>query len=66
VLEEGSSLKGNLTAVNVLSNAKSEGQIFASGTVELQNLAYVQGDITAATFSVTSGAKIKGAVTINE
>ena len=66
VLEEGSALKGNLTAVNVLSNAKSEGQIFASGTVELQNLAYVQGDITAATFSVTSGAKIKGAVTINE
>ena len=65
-LEEGSSLKGNLTAVNVLSNAKSEGQIFASGTVELQNLAYVHGDITAATFSVTSGAKIKGAVTINE
>lgn len=65
-LEEGSALKGNLTAVNVLSNAKSEGQIFASGTVELQNLAYVHGDITAATFSVTSGAKIKGAVTINE
>lgn len=65
-LEEGSALKGNLTAVNVLSNAKSEGQIFASGTVELQNLAYVHGDITAATFSVTSGAKIKGSVTINE
>lgn len=66
VLEEESSLKGNLTAVNVLSNAKSQGQIFASGTVELQNQAFVHGDITAATFSVTSGAKIKGAVTINE
>ena len=66
VLEEESSLKGNLTATNVLSNAKSQGQIFASGTVELQNQAFVHGDITAATFSVTSGAKIKGAVTINE
>ena len=66
VLEEESSLKGNLTATNVLSNAKSQGQIFASGTVELQNQAFVHGDITAATFSVTSGAKIKGAETINE
>lgn len=66
VLEEDSSLKGNLTAVNVFSNAKSQGQIFASGTVELKNQAFVHGDITAATFSVTSGAKIKGAVTINE
>lgn len=66
VLEDESSLKGNLTAVNVVSNAKSEGQILASGTVELQNLAYVHGDIAAATFSVTSGAKIKGTVTINE
>lgn len=66
ILEDESSLKGNLTAVNVVSNAKSEGQILASGTVELQNLAYVHGDIAAATFSVTSGAKIKGTVTINE
>ena len=66
VLEEASTLKGNLTAVNVLSNAKTQGQIIASGTVELKNQAFVNGDITAATFSVTSGAKIKGAVTINE
>lgn len=66
VLEEESSLKGNLTAVNVFSNAKSQGQIFASGTVEMKNQAFVHGDITAATLSVTSGAKIKGAVTINE
>ena len=65
-LEDESTLKGNLTAVNVYSNAKSQGQIIASGTVELKNQAYVNGDITAATFSVTSGAKIKGAVTINE
>ena len=65
-LEDDSTLNGNLTAVNVYSNAKSQGQIVASGTVELQNQAYVNGDITAATFSVTSGAKIKGAVTINE
>ncbi len=66
ILEEESTLKGNLTAVNVVSNAKSQGQIIASGTVELKNQAFVHGDITAATFSVTSGAKIKGAVTINE
>ena len=65
-LQDESTLSGNLTAVNVYSNAKSKGQIIASGTVELQNQAFVNGDITAATFSVTSGAKIKGAVTINE
>ncbi len=66
ILEEAATLKGNLTAMNVVSNAKSQGQIMASGTVELKNQAYIHGDITAATFSVTSGAKIKGAVTINE
>ena len=66
ILEDASTLKGNLTAVNVLSNAKTQGQIIASGTVELKNQAFVNGDITAATFSVTSGAKIKGTVTINE
>lgn len=66
VLEDESTLTGNLTAVNVFSNAKTKGQIIASGTVELKNQAFVNGDITAATFSVTSGAKIKGAVTTNE
>ena len=53
ILEEESTLKGNLTAVNVYSNAKTEGQIAASGIVELKNQAYVHGDISAATFSVS-------------
>lgn len=65
-LEAESSLKGNLAAGNVYSNASSQGQIVATGTVDLKNCAFVHGDITAATFSVASGAKIKGAVTINE
>lgn len=65
-IENSSSLKGNLTATNVYLNAETQGQINASGTVELRNQAFVHGDITAATFSVTSGAKIKGVVAVNE
>ncbi len=65
-IEANSCLKGNLTAQNVRSNGRSEGQIQASGIVELCECAIVQGDITAGALSVETGARIKGMVNIRE
>lgn len=66
VIEQDSIIKGNLSAGNVYSNAKTEGQIQAAGAVELRENAFVQGDITAASLSVNAGAKIKGMVNISD
>lgn len=66
VIEQEAVLKGNLSAQNVRSNAKSEGEIQASGMVDLQAKAFVEGDITAGMLSVTAGAKIKGMVNVSE
>ena len=66
VIEQEAVLKGNLSAQNVRSNAKSEGEIQAAGMVDLQAKAFVEGDITAGTLSVTAGAKIKGMVNVSE
>ncbi|MCC8140282.1 MAG: polymer-forming cytoskeletal protein [Lachnospiraceae bacterium] len=65
-IEANSCLKGNLTAQNVRSNGRSEGQIQVSGLVELCENAVVQGDITAGALSVETGARIKGMVNIRE
>ncbi|MCD8196600.1 MAG: polymer-forming cytoskeletal protein [Lachnospiraceae bacterium] len=65
-IEANSCLKGNLTAQNVRSNGRSEGQIQASGIVELCECAIVQRDITAGALSVETGARIKGMVNIRE
>ena len=66
VIEQDAVLKGNLTAQNVSTNAHSEGKIFAEKAVELRENAYVHGDITAGTLSVSTGAKIKGLVDVSE
>lgn len=66
VIEQEAVLKGNLSAQNIRSNARSEGEIRASGAVELQAQAFVEGDITAGTLSVIAGAKIKGMVNVSE
>lgn len=66
IIEQDALLKGNLTAQNVSTNAHSEGKIFAEKAVELRENAYVHGDITAGTLSVSTGAKIKGLVDVSE
>lgn len=66
VVEQDSIIKGNLSAGNIYSNARTEGQIQASGVVELRENAFVQGDISAASLSVSTGAKIKGMVNISD
>ena len=63
--EEKTELYGALSQ-NVRSNAKSQGEIQAAGMVDLQASAFVEGDITAGTLSVTAGAKIKGMVNVSE
>lgn len=65
-VELESDLTGNVTAQNVYSNAKIEGQLKVAGTVELKENALVKGDIIACNISIKSGAKIKGMVTISE
>ena len=66
VVEEDSVMIGNITAQNIYTNAKIEGQLKATGTVELKENASIQGDITAGTISMNAGAKIKGMVNISE
>lgn len=66
ILEENAVLKGNLSAHNVRSNARSEGEIHAEGAVELMGQAVVQGNIAAGSLSVSSGAKIRGMVNVSE
>ena len=66
IIEQGSNLKGNLSAQNVYTNAYTEGKINAGGMVELKSQAYVKGDVTAKLFTVSAGAKIKGMVSIDE
>lgn len=66
VLEQDAVLKGNLSAQSVSSNARSEGKICASRSVELRESAYVHGDIAAGSLAVSAGAKIKGMVDISE
>lgn len=66
VVEETSTMKGNLSAKNVSSNGKIEGQIVAGESVELKGNAYVKGDVAAKTFSVSAGAHINGKVCTNE
>jgi len=65
-IAQGSVLVGNINAKNVLSNARIEGQICVTETIELKEDALVQGDIFAGTISIKSGAKVKGMVTISE
>lgn len=65
-VEADSVLKGNLKAENVYSNAATEGQIEASGTVELKEAACVHGDIKAGSLTMSVGAKIKGMVDVSE
>ena len=66
VLEQEAVLKGNLIAQSVRTNAGSEGDLLASGSVELQADALVQGDITAGRLSVANGARIRGRVSVAE
>lgn len=66
VIEAESALKGNLEAQSIYSNARTEGQILAAGTVELKENAFVIGDISAGALSVSIGAKIKGMVDVRE
>ncbi|MBR5508504.1 MAG: polymer-forming cytoskeletal protein [Lachnospiraceae bacterium] len=64
-LEEGSVLRGNLSAQNVYTNAHSEGRMTVAGLLQLASKASVEGDITSAEMEMTAGAKVKGMVSIN-
>lgn len=66
VIEAGSALKGNISARNICSNSVTEGQIQATGTVDLNEEACVQGDIKAKTLIMSVGAKVKGLVDVSE
>lgn len=66
VIEQGSNLRGNLSAINVYTDAYTEGKIVANGTVDLHSQAFIKGDITAKMFTVSAGAKIKGMVNIGD
>ena len=64
-IEEGSVLRGNLSAQNVYTNAHSEGRMTVAGLLQLASKASVEGDVTSAEMEMTAGAKIRGMVNIN-
>jgi len=66
LVEADSVMQGNISARDIYTNAKIEGQLKATGVIELKENAFVQGDITAGNLTVKTGAKIKGMVTISE
>lgn len=66
VMEQDSIMKGNLTAQNVSSDARIDGELHVEQTIELRENAFVNGNLKARAISVASGAKIKGLVDVNE
>ena len=59
-------IKGHIVAENCILDGEVTGNVAVSGSLHIQKNAVVHGDLSAKTISVLQGAKISGAVTMEE
>jgi cytoskeletal protein CcmA (bactofilin family) len=64
ILGAGSSVKGNITAREVLVGGTVEGNVDAADRIELQPSAVVNGDIDSAAILIREGAVIRGRLNV--
>lgn len=64
LLDQGSTIIGDVRSAALSVNGKIKGNVMVSGSVVLQENAMVMGNITAKSIAVENGASIKGAMEI--
>lgn len=62
VIKEGCTIVGDITAKKVSLKGTVQGDIDASGQVDFEPTSRLEGNVSAATFSIKPGAKINGTI----
>ena len=59
-IDKNASVRGNITCTNIILEGKVEGNVVASGTVEVCSGASISGDIESERLHVDPNARING------
>lgn len=63
---EQASIRANIVAQNALIAGRVEGNIQVKGSLQLESSCIIQGDMSAAAVSISSGAFINGKISMGE